>query len=40
MNVAMTDIANYLMSKGDRGEMIESYDAAAIKEIVRKKTEI
>jgi predicted extracellular nuclease len=38
MNLAMTDVANYLMSKGEKGEMIESYDANAIREIVRQKT--
>jgi hypothetical protein len=37
LNFALTDISNYLMSKGARGEAIESYDAAAIQEIVKKK---
>jgi hypothetical protein len=39
MNQALDEVAKYLMSKGERGEMIESRDAAAVREIVRRKTQ-
>jgi len=39
LNIAMDEVAKFLMSKGEKGEMIESRDAETIREIVRKKTE-
>ncbi len=37
INFALDEVARYLMSKGERGEMIESKDAAAVQDIVKKK---
>jgi hypothetical protein len=38
LNFAIEEAAQYLMSKGEKGEMIESKDAEAVREIIRKKT--
>jgi hypothetical protein len=39
LNLAIDEAAQYLMRKGEKGEMIESKDADAVREIIRKKTE-
>ena len=38
IKVALDTMINYLMSKGARGEMIESYDLEAVREIIATKT--
>ena len=38
MNAALDEVANYLMRNGGRGEQIESYDAEAVREIVKRNT--
>jgi hypothetical protein len=37
LNFALDEVARYLMSKGDRGEMIEGKDLAVVQEITRRK---
>ena len=37
MNAALDEIAKYLMKKGERGEMIESFDLDAVRELTKKK---
>jgi hypothetical protein len=37
MNFAMEEVAQYLMKKGEKGEMIEGRDAAVVEEIAKRK---
>lgn len=39
LNGALDEVAKYLMSKGEKGEMIDSHDVEASREIVKRKTQ-
>jgi hypothetical protein len=38
LNSALDEVSIYLMKKGERREMINSYDAEAAREIIKRKT--